>query len=110
MDKGGDDWDQFVLPAIAEQDDPFGRAVGQLLWDEDPNYGYGQFLEENSQPSRLPTGQAFSNNGPRRKQAVFFFCLAQAVYRSATEGRIKSAMPQVILRSPPRRLLISRST
>ena len=30
------------IPAIAEADDPLGRAPGELLWDDDPEgYSYG---------------------------------------------------------------------
>lgn len=32
--KGGDHWDVLSLPAIAEADDPLGRAVGEPLWPE----------------------------------------------------------------------------
>jgi hypothetical protein len=34
MAAGGDHWDVISLPALAEQDDPLGRAVGQPLWPE----------------------------------------------------------------------------
>jgi len=44
MNKGGDVWDTLVLPAVAEENDPLGRKPGEFLWDEDPSYGYGEFL------------------------------------------------------------------
>ncbi len=52
MQKGGDSWDVLSLPAIAEADDPLGRNVGEILWDDD--YGYGDFLrhERSTQPPR----------------------------------------------------------
>ena len=31
-DEGGEPWHQLRLPAIAEDDDPIGRAVGEPLW------------------------------------------------------------------------------
>jgi predicted phage terminase large subunit-like protein len=34
MDKGGEQWDVFALRAIAEEDDPIGREVGEALWPE----------------------------------------------------------------------------
>jgi len=34
MAAGGDHWDVISLPALAEQDDPLGRAIGQPLWPE----------------------------------------------------------------------------
>jgi predicted phage terminase large subunit-like protein len=32
------------IPAIAGDDDPVGREPGAYLWDEDPEYAYGDFL------------------------------------------------------------------
>ena len=34
MQAGGDRWDVISLPALAEEDDPLGRAPGQPLWPE----------------------------------------------------------------------------
>lgn len=34
MQAGGDPWDVISLPALAEEDDPLGRTVGQPLWPE----------------------------------------------------------------------------
>jgi len=34
MEAGGDRWEVISLPALAEQDDPLGRAPGQPLWPE----------------------------------------------------------------------------
>lgn len=34
MAAGGDRWEVISLPALAEADDPLGRAVGQPLWPE----------------------------------------------------------------------------
>lgn len=34
MEKDGDKWDVISLPAIAEDGDPLGRAVGEPLWPE----------------------------------------------------------------------------
>jgi predicted phage terminase large subunit-like protein len=34
MESGGDRWDVISLPAVAEADDPLGRAVGSPLWPE----------------------------------------------------------------------------
>lgn len=52
MDRGGDVWDTLTLPAIAEENDPLGRKPGEFLWDDDPNYPYGEFLrrELSTQP------------------------------------------------------------
>ena len=42
MRKGGDQWHVLELPAVASEDDPIGRAVGEVLWDD--AYGYGNFI------------------------------------------------------------------
>jgi predicted phage terminase large subunit-like protein len=34
MQAGGDTWDVISLPALAEEDDPLGRTIGQPLWPE----------------------------------------------------------------------------
>lgn len=39
----GADWRVLRLPAIAEDDDPLGRPVGEPLWSDD-DYGYGAGL------------------------------------------------------------------
>jgi len=52
MDKGGDSWHVLSLPAEAEENDPLGREIGEILWDD--AYGYGNFLrhEKQTQPAR----------------------------------------------------------
>lgn len=32
--EGADDWEVLCLPALAEEDDPLGREVGEALWSE----------------------------------------------------------------------------
>jgi len=34
MKAGGDHWEVISLPAVAEEDDPLGRSIGQPLWPE----------------------------------------------------------------------------
>lgn len=34
MAKGGDQWEVISLPALAEENDPIGRALGEPLWPE----------------------------------------------------------------------------
>jgi len=34
QEKGGEQWVRLRFPAIAEEDDPLGRAVGEALWPE----------------------------------------------------------------------------
>ena len=49
-----DDWTVVHLPAEAEQDDPLGRKPGEMLWNSDPGYPYGEVLREQKK-SQLPT-------------------------------------------------------
>ena len=39
-------WRVVSLPAIADENDPLGRAPGEWLWDGDPAYGYGAELRK----------------------------------------------------------------
>jgi hypothetical protein len=32
------------IPAIAEENDPLGRQLGEYLWDDPSGYNYGAFL------------------------------------------------------------------
>jgi predicted phage terminase large subunit-like protein len=41
----GDQWDIIRLPAIAEENDPLGRASGEWLWSDD-DYGFGAKLRD----------------------------------------------------------------
>jgi predicted phage terminase large subunit-like protein len=41
----GDEWDIVRLPAVAEANDPLGRAPGEMLWDDD-DYGFGAKLKD----------------------------------------------------------------
>ena len=42
----GHQWKIIRLPAIAEDNDPLGRAPGEFLWDGDENYKFGALLRE----------------------------------------------------------------
>jgi predicted phage terminase large subunit-like protein len=39
-------WRVVSVPAIAEANDPLGRAPGEWLWDDDPTYRYGAELRK----------------------------------------------------------------
>ena len=41
-----DRWRIVNLPAVAGEDDPLGRAPGEWLWDDDPDYQYGHLLRQ----------------------------------------------------------------
>ncbi len=49
-----DDWTVVHLPAEAEQDDLLGRKPGEMLWNSDPGYPYGEVLREQKK-SQLPS-------------------------------------------------------
>ena len=53
MQRGGDRWEVLSLPAEAEANDPLGRKPGEMLWDGDPNYKYGEFLRH-EKATQLP--------------------------------------------------------
>jgi predicted phage terminase large subunit-like protein len=44
MAQGGEEWHVLSLPAEAELNDALGRKPGEWLWDDDPEYGYGDQL------------------------------------------------------------------
>lgn len=58
-----DEWDVVMLRAVAGEDDPLGRAPGEMLWSDD-GYGYAAQLEE---------ARAFytANGGMRDWQALY---------------------------------------
>ena len=67
-----DDWDVVNLPAEAEQDDPLGRKVGEILWDSDQNYPYGEVLREQKK-SQLPSvWSALFQGRPAPEQGDYF--------------------------------------
>jgi len=53
-ERTGETWEILSLPAEAKENDPLGRAPGQMLWADDDAYGYARLLEreKNSQPPR----------------------------------------------------------
>jgi predicted phage terminase large subunit-like protein len=55
-EKGGERWETLILPAVAEVNDPIGRAPGEFLW-EDGDYGYANFLK-NEQKNQNPMSWA----------------------------------------------------
>jgi predicted phage terminase large subunit-like protein len=40
----GDDWRKLILPAIASENDPLGRAPGEMLWAGDARYAFADEL------------------------------------------------------------------
>jgi hypothetical protein len=51
------EWHVLRMPALAEADDALGRAIGEPLWADDEQYGYGckllQIYEQHECNGRL---------------------------------------------------------
>lgn len=66
-----DNWHVISLPALAEADDPLGRAVGEPLWN-DGAYGYGQQLIELSTKTPARTWSALYQQRPAPEEGDYF--------------------------------------
>ena len=60
------------LPAVAEQDDPLGRAPGEYLWDSDPDYPYGDFLRAQREAQLPSNWSALFLQRPAPEQGDYF--------------------------------------
>ncbi len=65
------DWKVLSLPALAEENDPLGRKIGEPLWNDDA-YGYGQQLRELSTNTPARTWSALYQQRPAPDQGNFF--------------------------------------
>jgi predicted phage terminase large subunit-like protein len=63
-------WEVLSLPAIAEDNDPLGRAPGTPLWDDD--YGYGQQLIELRKTTPARTWSALYQQRPAPEEGDYF--------------------------------------
>jgi len=66
--RDGDDWDTFVLPAIAGDDDPLGRRPGDALWPD--RYPIDELMRIRANDQRH--FQALYQNNPRAGTDVVF--------------------------------------
>ena len=57
-------WRVVNLPATALENDPLGRAPGELLWQDDPTYPYGALLRERK--------AEYEKNGAMRDWAALY--------------------------------------
>ena len=64
-------WKVLSLPAIAEENDPLGRDVGEPLWDDD-DYGYGGQLRELATNTPARTWSALYQQKPAPDEGAFF--------------------------------------
>ena len=67
-----DDWDVVNLPAEAEPDDPLGRKVGEMLWNSDPHYPYGEVLLEQKRTQLPSVWSALFQGRPAPESGDFF--------------------------------------
>ncbi len=70
MAKGGEQWEVLSLPAIAEGNDPLGRAPGEWLWDDD--YGYGQELRRHKRDQTPRNWSALFQQRPAPEEGNYF--------------------------------------
>ena len=60
------------LPAVADEDDPLGRARGEFLWDLDPDYRYGDFLRAQRETQLPSNWSALFQQRPAPEQGDYF--------------------------------------
>jgi predicted phage terminase large subunit-like protein len=66
-----EEWRVISLPALAEPDDPLGRALGEPLWCDD-DYGYGEQLVELSTKTPARTWSAVYQQRPSPEEGDYF--------------------------------------
>lgn len=67
--KGGDHWDVLSLPAVAEADDPLGRAFGEPLW---PSWQNSEALVRIRAAVGARTWHALYQQQPRPDEGTYF--------------------------------------
>jgi predicted phage terminase large subunit-like protein len=70
MQKGGDQWTELSLPAIATDGDALGRAPGAVLWDD--AYGYGDFLRHERKTQSARNWSALYQQSPAPEEGTQF--------------------------------------
>jgi predicted phage terminase large subunit-like protein len=60
------------LAAVAERDDPLGRAPGEYLWDSDREYAYGNYLRQQREGQLPSNWSALFQQRPAPEQGDFF--------------------------------------
>jgi hypothetical protein len=66
-----EEWRVISLPALAEPNDPLGRALGEPLWCDD-DYGYGAQLIELSTKTPARTWSALYQQRPAPEEGDYF--------------------------------------
>jgi predicted phage terminase large subunit-like protein len=60
------------FPAIAEENDPLGRAPGEYLWDEPGGYNYGAFLRARQRETSPMMWSALYQQRPAPEEGDYF--------------------------------------
>src|SRR5262245_62234858 len=60
------------VPAIAEADDPLGRAPGEYLWDEPDGYNYAAFLKSRQRETSPMMWAALYQQRPAPEEGDYF--------------------------------------
>jgi predicted phage terminase large subunit-like protein len=60
------------IPAIAEADDPLGRAPGEFLWDEPQGYNYAAFLKARQRETSPMMWAALYQQRPAPEEGDYF--------------------------------------
>lgn len=85
-------WRVLSIPAVAVANDPLGRAPGEWLWDNDPNYSYGTDLravrlEHETQGSMRIWGALYQQDPRPAEGAMFNIYRVNALPVKPTAGR-----------------------
>ena len=62
----------ITMPAIAEEDDPLGRAPGEYLWDDPDGYNYGAYLRERQIETSPMMWSALYQQRPAPEEGDYF--------------------------------------
>jgi hypothetical protein len=60
------------IPAIAEENDPLGRAPGEYLWDEPKGYNYAAFLRARQRETSPMMWAALYQQRPASEEGDYF--------------------------------------
>lgn len=62
----------LCLPAVATDGDPLGREPGKYLWDDDPQYRYGDYLRQRQREETAMMWSALYQQAPAPEEGDFF--------------------------------------
>lgn len=62
----------ITIPAVAEDNDPLGRPVGEYLWDDPVGYNYGAYLRERRKETSPMMWAALYQQRPAPEEGDYF--------------------------------------